>query len=275
MIPAMPKSLFRLKGDLLVPDDLTRGGWSDDAQHGSPPSGILARALEVVPTAVPMQVVRLTVDLFRPVPLTPLSISTTLLRDGRRIQAVEASLSAEGIEVGRASGLKIRLGNTPTVGSGNAPDGQFNPLPEDVAELDWADTFGLTKGVVRFHTDAVEIRSVDSSFVNHGRGRSWFRLRYPLVDGEEMTPFQRLATMADLANGNSQALDPRVWLFVNPDITIYAHRLPQGEWLAMDSVSRQTTHGIGMTDTMVYDRQGVVGRILQSQLLDTRAAPPA
>ena len=122
----------------------------------------------------------------------------------------------------------------------------------------------------RFHTDAVEIRTIDDSFVEPVPGQTWFRLLLPLLDNEEITPFQRVATMADLANGNAQSLDPQRWLFVNPDITLYLHRLPEGEWIGMRSVVQQETAGVGMTDTVVYDQRGRVGRILQAQLLDLR-----
>lgn len=267
-----PTALFELHNDALHPTELTRGGWTDDAQHGSPPAGILGRAVEMVPTAVPMQVVRFTVDLFRAVPLVPLSISTELVRDGRRIQVVDASLHAGGLEVGRARALKVRLTDLPgedlvgTAGDDEPP----HPAPEDLERLDWKGVFGDYGDLLRFHTDAVEIRSVEDSFVRAVPGNSWFRLECDLLAGEEMTAFQRLAVMADLANGNSQALDPLKWLFVNPDITLYVYRLPRGEWIGMRSKVHQGAHGIGVTETAVYDRDGRVGHISQAQILDLR-----
>jgi hypothetical protein len=267
-----PSALFELRNESLHPTELTRGGWSDDAQHGSPPSGILGRAVELVPTAVPMQVVRFTVDLFRAVPIAPLSISTELVRDGRRIQVVDASLQAGGVEVGRARALKVRLTDLPeedltgTAGDDVPP----HPAPEDLERLDWKGVFGDHDERLRFHTDGVEIRSVDESFVRPVPGNSWFRLECDLLAGEEMTDFQRLAVMADLANGNSQALDPLKWLFVNPDITLYVYRHPRGAWIGMRSMVHQGRHGIGVTETAVYDRDGRVGHISQAQILDLR-----
>ena len=265
----MPDALFVLDRDHLVPTELTRGGWSDDAQHGSPPSGVLARAVEAVPTAVPMQVARFTIDLFRPVPLTPIHTHTTVRRDGRRIQVVDAFLFAGEVEVGRASALKIRVSDLELPARDEEPWEQ-PPGPEDGATVDWGDLFGEDRSVVRFHHDAVEIRTLDASFLRLGPATSWFRLRCPVVAGEEPTPFVRLATLADMSNGNSQALDARRWLYVNPDITLYAHRLPEGEWIGMRSAAHQHRSGIGLADTRVFDRDGPLGRINQAQLLDRR-----
>jgi hypothetical protein len=265
-------ALFMIDRDRLIPQPVTRGGWSDDAQHGSPPCGALARAIEAVPASTPMQVVRFTVDLFRAVPLRPLEVHTELVRDGRRIQVVDARLYSDNIEVGRARALKVRTTELDTdelrgtVGDDDPP----YPGPEELEPLDWRGIFGEGDELSRFHTDGVEIRTIDDTFIRPVPGESWFRLRQDLLPDEELTPFQRLATMSDLANGNSQALDPLKWLFVNPDITVYVYRYPRGEWIGMRSMVHQGRHGIGVTETAVYDRDGRVGHISQAQILDLR-----
>lgn len=270
MVPA----LFERDGQLYVPSDLTRGGWSDLAQHVSPPCGLLGRALEMLPTAVPMQVVRFTVDLFREVPLTPLRVESDVVRDGRRIQVSEARLSADEREVGRATALKVRstdLDDGGVVVGTAGPPLRPEPEPEQLPELEWRDHFGSDRGLLRFHTDAVEIRTADNSFLRPVPGVSWFRLKTPLVSGEELTPFQRMAVAADLANGNAQALDPKEWVYINPDNTLYLHRLPEGEWIGMRSVVHQHPTGIGVTETAVYDRAHHIGHISQAELIDRRA----
>ena len=80
--------------------------------------------------------------------------------------------------------------------------------PEAAHLVEWSDRWGQERKT-RFHLDAAEIRTFEGSFLKHGPATSWFRLLYPLVEGEEDTPFVRLATVADMSNGNSQALDPR------------------------------------------------------------------
>lgn len=270
----MDPILFRSEGGLMVPTELTRGGWSDEAQHGSPPAGILGRAIEREPTSVPMQVVRMTVDLFREVPLAPLSIETEVLREGLRIQLVQARLFDGARQVGQAEGLKIRIADLGAEVEGirrPAPTWPTPPDPEELEVLDWREAFGADdRDLPRFHKDGVEIRTVGGSFAEPVVGLSWFRLKVRLVEDEELTPFQRVALFSDLANGNSQALDPRRWMFVNPDLTIYLHRYPAGEWLGMRSDVAQTAYGIGVTDSTLFDRRGAIGHVNQAQLIDRR-----
>jgi len=272
----MVEALFIPHGDAFIPTEHTRGGWSDDAQHGSPPSGLMAFMVERVPTAAPMQVVRFTVDLFRPVPLVPLTVHTILRRDGRRIQAVDALLSAEGVEVGRATALKIRTVDGLDLPHDDMEDGwDLPPGPEGLELADWAGVFDIDPSLTRFHTHAIEIRTVDGSFSRLGRGRSWFRLRMPVIAGVETSAFVRLATIADLSNGNSMRLPAHRFLYVNPDITLYAHREPVGEWIGMDSIAHQHDNGIGLADSLVFDRLGPLGRVNQAQLLDRRSPGPS
>lgn len=266
MWPAVTDALFVAEGDHFIPTELTRGGWTDDTQHGGPPAGLLGRAVELVPTGVPMQVVRFTIDLFRPIPLRPLAIATDVRRNGRRIQVVDASLFDGDVELGRATALKLRTTEVDLPGV----DGPWmeSAGPETIDVLDWGG-YG-DRSLSRFHYDAVEIRSVDDTFVSNRPGLSWFRLKYPLVAGEESTPFVRLTTLSDMANGNARAIDPARWLFVNPDITIYCHRPLVGEYVGMHSAAFQHPSGIGVTDTWLFDQNGGLGRINQAQLIEPR-----
>lgn len=166
-----------------------------------------------------MQVVRLTVDLFREVPVDlPLTIETNVVRDGRRIQVADAAILAAGRKVARASGLKIRTTDV-AVPSANARWEQ--PPGRDEAEVVSWGRFGFEHtDHERFHSHGIEIRTIDDSFLTMGEGLSWLRLTVLVVEGEETTPFVRTAALADGGNGNSMALDGREWLYVNPDVNL-------------------------------------------------------
>ena len=63
-----------------------------------------------------------------------------------------------------------------------------------------------------------------------------------LVDGEPMSPVQRLMTCVDSASGVSAALDPAKWAFLNTELTVHVLRPPVGEWVCLDA---ETTLGDG------------------------------
>lgn len=249
-----------------MPTELTRGGWSDSAQHGGPPCGLLAHAIEDTETPVPMQVVRITFDLLRPVPLTLLTIQTKVVRPGRRIQMIQAVMEADGLEVARASALQIRIIDV------ELPEPVLDwiqpPPPEEAHPPEWQQWAAGAQHLPRFYLDAIETRTFENSFYRPGRGVSWFRLRYPVIADLEPSALVRAATLADLSNGNSMMLDPRIFLYVNPDVTLYLHRMPVGEWIGMDSIAYQHGSGIGIADSQVFDRHGPFGRVNQGQLIE-------
>lgn len=265
----MSTALYVRHGEVFHPTGLTRSIWSGGIQHGGPPVGLLARAVERTRSAVPMQVARLTVDLFRGVPVDePLLIDTTVVRDGRRIQVVKAVLVAAGQPVARASGLKIRTTDVPipdTVDAWTPP-----PRPEEAEPISWG-RFGFdATDQEHFHSHAIAARTVNDSFFTLGEGLSWVRLMVPVVDDEPTTPFVQTATLSDVGNGNSMALDGRHWFYVNPDVSLTLHRLPTGPWLGMRSRAYQHASGIGSADSELFDTEGPVGRVVQSQILEPR-----
>src|ERR1700727_1462965 len=100
--------LYRRDGATFVPSISTEGPWDPGAQFGGSPAALLATLVEQTPTLVPMLIARFTLDLLRPVPLAPLHADVRIVRQGKRIQVVAASLLADGVEVARASALRMR-----------------------------------------------------------------------------------------------------------------------------------------------------------------------
>ena len=70
---------------------------------------------------------------------------------------------------------------------------------------------GLAPGVSRpaYHVLSVDIRGPENPPGQPAAGWAWFRLKLPLLAGEEPTPFQRVCAAADFPNGISYLVDPR------------------------------------------------------------------
>ena len=97
-----------------------------------------------------------------------------------------------------------------------------------------------------------------------GPATAWFRLRVPVVAGEVPTPAQRAMAVADFGNGISSELEFGSHLFINPDLTVYLHRDPVGEWVCLDARTRFGPPGTGMAESALWDGRGRIGRAIQS-----------
>ena len=60
------------------------------------------------------------------------------------------------------------------------------------------------------------------------------------------------------------------YTFINPDLTLVLHRLPLGEWVALDGSSFPEDVGIGVAESELHDERGRIGRALQTIILDQR-----
>lgn len=248
----MVDALFTRDGDVFTPTRLTEGPWSPEAQHGGPPAALLSGVIEGVHTDVEMLLVRVSVELLRPVPLAPLRVHTELTRPGRRVQLVTATLTHDGEPVARALGMKMRLASFDLPFP--QPDVEEIPGPEQGHPANFFDSAG------GFATEAMEIQMIEGDFNEAGPGKAWMRLRVPVVDGEETTGFQRVAAAADFGNGVSNlAGDNRTWLFVNPDLAVRIFRPLVGEWVHLDCVTHLHSSGTGLAWTQLRDVSGQLG----------------
>jgi len=261
----MSDALFHIDGSTFVPTGLARGPWSPDAQHGGPPAALLTRAMESIESPTPMQIARATFELLRPVPLVPLRIETGILKPGKRVQQVGASLYADDVEVVRATALRLRTSDVP-IPDDVPVDMGVPELPEN--ESSGSAPFALDDDLEHYHRDAVEIRTVAGGFDRVGPGTAWFRLRVPVVAGEEPSGAMRAVATADFGNGLSWIL-PGDWLFINPDLTVHLLREPVGEWICLAARTLPSSFGVGMAESAIYDERGRVGRGVQSLLIDS------
>src|SRR3979411_2389313 len=90
----------------------TAGPWSADAQHGGPPSALLARAFERLEPDPNQRLARLTGEVLRPV--RPVTVTARIVRPGRRVTLLEGSLRVDGEDYLLARGWRIGRPVTPT-----------------------------------------------------------------------------------------------------------------------------------------------------------------
>jgi hypothetical protein len=229
-------------------------------------AALLAGALEAAgdeAAAGPMQPARLTVELLKPVPLVPLALAARVVRPGRKVQLVDASLTTEdGTEV--ASARLLRVHDTP-VDAPAPPAPEAPPAPSDEHR-----PMENQIPYEAFHSHGVEHRFVRGSFAQAGPATDWIRLRVPVTPDADPTPLQRVAAAADFGNGVSRVTDFGSLLFINPDLTIHLHRRPAGEWVCLEATTWMEDHGLALAESRLWDERGPIGRSLQSLLIDDR-----
>jgi hypothetical protein len=234
-----------------------RGPWDPNAQHGGAPAAIMMRALEQVQEADDsLQLARVTYELMRPVPLGDLHVSAAVVRPGRKVQLLEASLTTpDGTEVVKARALLIARAPVSSTPIDPPAPGGVEGLAEDTIFSD---------GTQMYVNGGIEVRMERGHFYEQGPAFGWFRLKMPLITGENPSPLQRLVAAADFPNGISSELSWDEYVFINPDLTVYVEREPRGEWIGLDAQTRVVENGVGLAEAVLYDAEGRVGRSLQS-----------
>lgn len=241
------------------PTAACRGPWDPNACHAGPPSGLMARASEL---AVPTQrLVRLTVDLVRPIPHGGFSIDTEVVRGGRSVSTTAMTIvNGDGQPVVTARGMHLAAADIGTI-----PTTPYNTPHLNAAR---PDRFPAPEGGHDQPAFATGVESMypPGHYPTPGPTIMWMRA-LPLLPTEAGSGFQRICPLADCGNAVSRNADPDGFAFMNTDLTIMLHREPVGTWFGMDSLSRWEPTGAGMSDSLLFDEYGAVGKALQTILI--------
>ena len=259
----MTLSFFTGSGDELVPADLARSLWSENQMHGVALSGALARALERRVADLgrdDLRPARYTVDLFRPAAMAPCRTTTRVVREGKRLCLVDATLEQNGQAVARASALFLKVGD-PATGDVWEPRDSPAPPPLDVAPPT------DDPHVPLFASDGVW----DPSFGAHqnaGRKTTW-QVGVSVVPDEVPSGFVVAASVADatsmVTNWGSNGVE-----YINTDITLTLARIPEGREIGLTAVDRVSHDGIAVGTATVFDRRGRIGTSVTSSIANAK-----
>ena len=255
-----PSAYFTVEGDgTFHPTEYTRGPWNVDACHAGPPTGLMARASEALVPDKPL--VRLLVEITRPIPMSGFRIGSVIARTGRTVTTTRIELHDDERSYARAEGLHLSEGEIGPVTSHHVDvldPADATPGPFPIAPTHDEVAFG----------DSLEVRYVPG--LSQGTGGEtfmWARSKVPLLDGEQPSPFQAICPLADSGNGISWHEGTETMAFVNADLVVSLHRPPGGDWFGSRTVSFWEPNGIGRADAELFDESGAVGRALQNLVL--------
>lgn len=256
-----------LGDDRFEPTEATTSPWDDRAQHGGPPTALLAERLDQAFGRPELRVVRISMDFLGPVPRSAVRVGTELLRPGRRTQLSQASLWAGDRRVATARVWHLATATPEANGAGGANGTKSAPpdLPEPQQQrfFDGDEQWG--------YGQATEWRIVSGGYASSsGAADVWTRVRIPLIDGQPLTGLNRFAIVADSANGLSAPLSFTDWLFIPPGVTMHLHRYPVGDWVRLTAASDAGQDGIGLTEGTLSDAAGRCGTVTQPLLVAPR-----
>ncbi len=235
--------------------DQTGGAWREDEQHIAPALGLLAHVVERDHAArreEALVVSRLSYDILGTVPVAEVETSVRVLRPGRTIELVEASMTHGGRTVLVLRAWLLQPRPTAAVAGTALPS---LPAPSELPA--WAPSDLWPGGFI----GSVELRR---HLEEPGRGWFWVRTNVPLLADEPVSPTARVAGLLDIANGMTVRADPADVHFPNVDLTAHLLRAPQGEWLGVDTSVSFGDNGIGLTSSRLHDAVGPLGTLAQS-----------
>jgi acyl-CoA thioesterase len=250
------EAYFERRGDVVVGRPHAASVWAPNMLGGRQLSGLVAWVAERDHGDAAFIPSRLTVDMFRPAPLGPLTVKSELIREGGRIRVCDVFISSDEKLICRGNVVFLRSSEDPP-GTVWEPTPWDVPHPDDLSsESDWPRSAG-------------DVR-VLSTWDGREQRRLWFRETGELVEGVAVTPFVRVATVADIANpmGN---MSERGLGYINADLTVNLARLPVGEWIGCETSFHTHDAGVAVGGIALYDTTGRLGWAMVAALADLRA----
>lgn len=230
--------------------DHVSGAWNVNEQHVAPSFGLLAHLIENDHAGRRddrLNIGRLSYDILGTFTLDEFEVDIRVLRPGRTIELVEATLSQRGRVAVMLRAWFMQTFDTEAIAANELPS---IPPREDMGPGRITDEW--PGGCVR----SIE---VSSSEEYPGRASSWVRPLVPIIEGEPTSDLARIIGMVDFANGLTPRQAINTVAFPNLDLTIHMIREPRGERLGYDSSVSYGQRGVGLTHTVLHDESGPFG----------------
>jgi hypothetical protein len=230
----------------------SQGAWQPGEQHLAPASGLVLAEVE---RRLPSDklVSRASFDVLGVIHSGEFTIDVEVLRQGRSIELIEASMRH-----GNLTSIRARIWRLSASDTVHVQGIEWTPLPPPEAMRPLAFSSIWDGGFIR----SLEARQDKDA--RPGRGSSWIRTRYPLVEGEPDPPVAGFLKLIDTANGLVVRARPDSVFFANVDLTVHFLRQPEAGWVGFDSRVSFGPTGLGETFSVLSDRHGPVGTAAQS-----------
>lgn len=243
----------RLDDERFLATDDVQGAWNTAEQHIAPALGLIGHVIEQDHRARGgmLRLSRVSYDILGTLRMAEVSVTTRVLRPGRSIELIEATLSQDGRPAVIARAWYLQHADTADLAGSAAQDiGDRDSLPSWAAATRWPGRYVASAEIHRRELEP-------------GRAQVWVRPTLPLLDGEPVSTTAHALGIVDIANGMTPRVDPAEVLFPNVDATTHLLREPQGEWLGFDTTVSFGPDGVGLTHAVLHDERGLLGTSAQ------------
>jgi hypothetical protein len=251
---------FRQEGDTSLPQPIARGPWDPASLNGRVVAGLLGCELEARHGEEGWLPARLTVDLYRLPGFDPVAVETRMVREGRRIRVVDATFVSGGRDCARATCQFLRQGEN-AAGAVWKPEPWTAPPPDTVPDR------------VREGAPPWIVRPFSGGFGTAERRRAWLKELRPMVADRAITPYARVAAMADFVSPWAHSGDQGLG-YINTDVGLTLHRLPVGEWIGFEANYHDADAGVAVGECRLYDETGPIGLATCVALAQAQALRP-
>lgn len=244
-------AFYRREGEAYVPTGIGVSPWNGTSQVGLALAGLSGHVLARVPTQEPMLTTRISIDILGAVPLEPLVPQIRVLRDGKRMQVVDAEFFASDKLWVRATAVRARISDT---GEQSTPlTRRYWNEQDHYDNLKW-----------------FEERQIALDRSRPGPGAIWVHFLTDIVEGEPLDPLSLAAILGDFGNGTAPVVPIMENTLANMDITVCMSRLPRGDWMLIDAEGETAGQGSGYSRTRLGDAEGMFATAMQSIFIDQR-----